>query len=315
MTEPRRILVIRLGALGNIVQSLGPFAAIRAHHAAAEITLLTRAPYVGWLADAPYFDRIWIDDAPAWWNALGWRRLRRRLIDAGFERVYDLQTSGRSSRYFRLFPRAARPEWSGIARGCSHPDPDPARSTRHDLARQRGQLAAAGIPAVPDPDLSWTGGDLAHFGLPPRVALLLPGSAPHRLDKRWPVTHYRAVAHALSAGGLTPVILGGGDERPLGRAIAEDTGARDLTGETTLGEVAALGRGAALAIGNDTGPMHLIAAVGCRAVVLFSHASDPALCAPWGHQVTVVRRPDLADLPAEEVLRTATIDAPSLARL
>jgi ADP-heptose:LPS heptosyltransferase len=315
MTEPRRILVIRLGALGNIVQSLGPFAAIRAHHGAAEITLLTRAPYVGWLADAPYFDHVWIDEAPAWWDVLGWRRLRRRLIEGRFERVYDLQTSGRSSRYFRLFPRSARPEWSGIAHGCSHPDPDAARNTRHDLARQRGQLAAAGIPAVPDPDLSWTDGDLARFGLPPHFALLVPGSAPHRQDKRWPVAHYRAAARALAADGLAPVIVGGGDDRPIGRAIAEDTGTRDLTGETTLGAVAALGRAATLAIGNDTGPMHLIAAVGCRAVVLFSRASDPTLCAPWGRQVTVLRRPDLADLSPEEVLNTARVATPSLARL
>ena len=43
--RPQRILVIRLGALGNIVQSLGPVAAIRAHHADAEITLLTLKPY------------------------------------------------------------------------------------------------------------------------------------------------------------------------------------------------------------------------------------------------------------------------------
>ncbi len=313
MAEPDRILVIRLGALGNIVQSLGPFAAIRAHHRGAAITVLTRAAYANWLAAAPYFDRVWIDDAPAWWNFAGWRRLRQRLVAGGFARVYDLQTSGRSSRYFALFPRGARPEWSGIARGCSHPDPDPARDTRHDLARQRGQLRAAGIADVPDADLAWTGGDLARFRLPPGVALLVPGSAPHRVAKRWPVAHYRAAARALAAGGLIPVIVGGADERTLGQAIATDTPARDLTGQTTLGEVAALARAAALAIGNDTGPMHLIAAAGCRAVVLFSRASDPALCAPCGRQVTVLRRPDLANLAPDEVLRTVAEAAPSLA--
>ncbi|MEJ0067905.1 MAG: hypothetical protein WDO24_03255 [Pseudomonadota bacterium] len=51
----------------------------------------------------------------------GWWRLRRRLVAGRFERVYDLQTSTRSNRYFQLFPRRARPQWSGIARGCSQP--------------------------------------------------------------------------------------------------------------------------------------------------------------------------------------------------
>ncbi|MEJ0067903.1 MAG: glycosyltransferase family 9 protein [Pseudomonadota bacterium] len=78
-------------------------------------------------------------------------------------------------------------------------------------------------------------------------------------------------------------------------------GTIDLTGQTRLGELTALARRAALAIGNDTGPMHLMAAVGCRAVVLFSDASDPALCAPRGIRVTALRRPNLADLPPEDV--------------
>jgi len=55
-------------------------------------------------------------------------------------------------------------------------------------------------------------------------------------------------------------------------------------------------------VGNDTGPMHLLAAAGCPAVVLFSRASDPALCAPRGPCVRVLRRPDLADLDVTAVL-------------
>jgi ADP-heptose:LPS heptosyltransferase len=296
-----RILVIRLGALGNIVQSLGPCAAIRAHHADAAITLLTRPAYADWLATAPYFDRVWIDAAPAWWDLGGWARLRRRLIDGQFERVYDLQTSARSSRYFQLWPRRARPEWSGIARGCSHPDADPARDRLHDIERQRGQLAAAGIARVPDADLAWTGGDLARFALPEGFALLAPGSAPHRPAKRWPVEHYAALAEALRARGLLPVVIGAAAERDLGATLAA-VGARDLTGQTTIGEVVALARRAALAVGNDTGPMHLAAAAGCRAIVLFSRASDPALCAPRGPRVSVLRRPDLAALAPAEVI-------------
>jgi hypothetical protein len=48
--------------------------------------------------------------------------------------------------------------------------------------------------------------------------------------------------------------------------------------------------------------MHLLAAAGCRSVVLFSRASDPALCAPRGKEVTVLRQADLASLEVESVL-------------
>jgi len=304
------ILVLKLGALGNIILSLSAFAAIRQHHPGARITLLTTAPYADWMAGAPWFDHVLMDTRPALWNLPGVLRLRRMLRDGHFDRVYDLQTSSRSSHYFRLFPCAARPEWSGIAPGCSHPDRDPDRDRIHDIDRQHGQLRQAGIAVVPPPDLSWCRGDIARFALPRPFALLVPGSAPHRPVKRWPAGHYRALAAWLAARGIVPVVLGTAGERMLAAAIgagmlAESTGARDLTGQTSFGDLAELGRAALLAIGNDTGPMHLLAAAGCPSLVLFSRDSDPARCAPrappGASSVRVLRRDDLATLTLEEV--------------
>ena len=83
--------------------------------------------------------------------------------------------------------------------------------------------------------------------------------------------------------------------------IAAAPGGRDLAGRTSLAEIAVLARGAAAAVGNDTGPMHLIAAAGCPTLVLFSDASDPALCAPRGLEAQILHRPDLRDLAVEEV--------------
>ena len=126
-----RILVIKLSAFGNIILSLTPFAAIRAHHPEAEISVLTTPPYAEWLRSAPYFDHVLVDTRPAWWDLRGVLRLRRMLRQGGFSRVYDLQTSGRSSRYLAMFPRGKRPEWSGIAPGASHPDRDPEIGRAH----------------------------------------------------------------------------------------------------------------------------------------------------------------------------------------
>ena len=61
-----------------------------------------------------------------------------------------------------------------------------------------------------------------------------------------------------------------------------------------------MARVALAAVGNDTGPMHLIAAGGCPSLVLFSHESDPSLCAPRG-KVTVLRRASLTELGEADV--------------
>ena len=294
-----RILVIRLGAFGDFVLSFGPFAAIRAHHPAANITLLTTAPFAELARKAPWFDRVEVDARPAWWNLHGVWRLHLQL--RGYNLAYDLQTSARSSRYFLL---AGRPPWSGIAPGCALPHANPARNSMHTLERQREQLAMAGIHDFPVPDLSWL--DSRPFDLPPRFALLVPGAAPHRPRKRWSADHFAALATLLKAKGITPVVLGTGAEAPLAATILRACpGAVDLTGRTQMGDIAGLARRAAVAVGNDTGPMHLIAAIGCPSVVLFSAESDPALTAPrggpGGSWPTVLRVPDLADLPVERV--------------
>ena len=298
MTE-RPILVVKLGALGNVILSLNAFAAIRAFHRSARISLLTTAPYADWLRTAPWFDEVLVDSRPAWWNLSAVGRLRRMLTSPGFARVYDLQTSSRSSHYFRLFPANAKPEWSGIAPGCSHPDRDPARDRLHDNDRQAGQLRQAGLSIIPLADLSWCTGDLGRFGLPRDFAAFVPGSAPHRPAKRWPTARYQALALALRAEGLTPVVLGGAGETDLAKDIPA---AIDLTGQTSFGDLAEIGRAARFAVGNDTGPMHLLATAGCPSVVLFSRDSDPVLCAPRGPDVLVLRRPDLASLEIGAVL-------------
>lgn len=285
-----------------MVLSLSAFAAIRRHHAGAHITLLTTAPYAAWMAASPWFDRVLIDARPDWWDLPGILRLRSTLTAGRFDRVYDLQTSGRSSRYFRLFPRHARPEWSGIARGCSHPDRATNRNRVHDIDRQHGQLRQAGISDIPPADLSWCRADLSRFALPPQIALLVPGSAPHRPQKRWLADRYRALALKLAERGITPLVLGSEGERPLAASICRDTPARDLTGRTGFAELAELARSAELAVGNDTGPMHLLATAGCPCLVLFSRDSDPELCAPRGPSVSVLRQPNLAELPLEAVL-------------
>ena len=289
-----RILVIKLSALGDIVLAFGPFAAIRAHHPDAHVTLLTTKPFLDFTRHMPWFDEVWQDDRPS--GPGGLLRLARRLRAGRFDRVYDLQTSGRSSRYRLLV--GGRPEWSGIARGASHPHSNPLRDSMHTLERQREQLEMAGIHDFPPPDLGWLDADLSHLGLPERFAALVPGASPSRPAKRWP--HFPALAALLP---LPSVVVGGPSEAPLARAVrAGRPDAIDLTGRTSLFELAALLRRAAFTVGNDTGPTHLAAAVGSPTLTLFGADSDPALTAPRGDRAASLQRLPLDSLDPAAVM-------------
>jgi len=306
-----KVLVIKLGALGDFVQALGPFAAIRRHHGAARLVLLTTAPYQELARQTGLFDEIWLDSRPRGLDLAAWRHLRTALRGGGFERVYDLQTSDRSSFYYRLFWPGTLPQWSGIARGASHPHANPARDTMHTIERQAEQLRMAGIETVPAPEEVLTGRDfeqadapfLAPLGIVAPFALLAPGGAAHRPEKRWPAANFAALAGQLLSDGVQPVLLGTAAEADtLADIGAACPRALDLSGRTGLVDLVRLARAASAAIGNDSGPMHLIAAAGCPSLVLFSGASDPALCGQRGARVAILRRPHLQDISTDEAL-------------
>jgi ADP-heptose:LPS heptosyltransferase len=310
LAVPEKILFIKLSALGDFVQAMAPAATIRVHHKDAKIVLLTTAPYADLGRQAPYFDEVWIDERPGWSDPLGALRLGRRLREARFDRVYDFQTRLRSSAYFWLMRSGGRPEWSGIAPGASHPHANPDRDAMHTLDKQEEQLRMAGVNEPVDlPDLSWAAADILRFHLPHDYVLLIPGGSARHPAKRWPIENYAALAKRIVAAGLTPIVIGGSDERSLGRSLTTAVReTRDLTGQTGFGDIVALGRGARRTVGNDTGPMHLAVAGGAPATVLYSAATEPGKTAPRGSDVVILRRPDLADLDVDVVAATVGLD-------
>ncbi|MBC05017.1 glycosyltransferase family 9 protein [Thalassospira sp.] len=308
MEEPKRerILVIKLSALGDVVLAMGPFAAIRAAHPDAHITVLTTRPYVDLMKASGFFDSIAIDRRPKLSNVREVLALRRFLRNGNFDRVYDLQTSDRSGFYYKLFWPGPKPEWSGIARGCSHPHANPERSNMHTIDRHADQLADAGIKDVPAPYISGPDIDLDRFGIRSPFVLICPGGAPHRPAKRWPAERFGLLAKKLADYRLTPVLIGTDSEADvLNRIDQMCPKARNLMGRTGFLDIASLAARSVLAIGNDTGPMHIAAAAGAPSIVLFSRESDPKLSAPRGHgqnAVSVVRENDLRQLTVNRVM-------------
>lgn len=300
-----KILVIKLGAMGDFVQALGPMAAIRRHHSKALITLLTTKPFSDLGSSCGYFDAIEIDRKPRWYDIAGWIALRRFLNEGGFSRIYDLQNNDRTSFYFRLL-KNPRPEWVGVARGASHRNASSLRTAGKAFDGHVQTLALAGIKDVSPDDLSWAKGDIEVFQLKDPYILLVPGSAPDRPEKRWPAGRYGALAQYFFNKGYLPVVLGTAGEAGLAREICNVCpSARDLTGRTSLPDIALLARHASAAIGNDTGPMHMIALAERPSYVLFSCHSDPARHAPVGKNVTTLQKNDLTALTVEDVIAAA----------
>ena len=188
----------------------------------------------------------------------------------------------------------------------------------HTLERQAEQLRAAGIKyqaAAPDLALfaSQASARLAQFDLPAKFTLIVPGGSLHRPGKRWPADRYAAIAQQLVASEQNPVVLGGPAESEIVQSILRAApGTRSLVGQTEFLDILALGRAAFAAIGNDTGPMHLIAAAGAPTLVLFGSESDPDLCAPRGGNVRILHVANLCDLPVEPVAANlATLSRPN----
>ncbi|MGF7175024.1 glycosyltransferase family 9 protein [Azospirillum doebereinerae] len=294
-----RILVIKLGAFGDFILAQSALSAIRRHHAGDRLSLLTIPSLAPLARMSGLFDEVLEDPRERTLSA--YLHVRRLLRAGRFDRVYDLQGQPRTDRYFRLMFPGPWPEWSGTARRASHSDRYEGRRTTSVLARYTRQLAPFGI--VPDaaPDLSWLDADIDRFGLAAPFALLIPGSSSGRPDKRWPMRRYAEVAAALAERGVTPVVLGTAIEVELAQSIVGlCPRALDLTGKTDVPELAGLARRAWAAIGNDTGPTHLIAAVGCPTVAVFSDASNPIHSI--GPRVVVHHRPAFDTMDTAGVL-------------
>lgn len=299
--NPANILVIKLGALGDFIQALGPMRSIRQHHDKAHITLLTTAPFEKMGRDCGYFDNVWVDTRPKFYHIGRWASLARRLNSAGFDRVYDLQNNDRTSFYFTLF--RPKPQWSGIARGASHRNASHERTARRAFDGHCQTLAIAGIQDIAIDTLDWMGEKKAVKTPDKPYIMLIPGCSPQHPEKRWPSAFFIELTDKAARAGFRNVIIGTDDEKDVTAAIAQaGQNVVDMTGQTSLYDIAALAGNAACVIGNDTGPMHIAAATGSPCVPLFcTRKSNPDKHGPLGAQVNPMSAANLSAISPGQV--------------
>lgn len=295
----QKILVIKLGALGDFVLATAAFADIRAQHPDAHITLMTTRRMAAFTKNIPFFDEIiWDERKPFWHLGYVWR-LRKKL--QGFDMVYDLQTNQRSGHYFKL---AGKPQWNGIAKGCSAPHDNPNRNNMHSIDRIADQLANSGIKATHKTNITYATEDasavLKENNVPTNFVACVPGCSKDYASKRWP--HFVPLIKALQQKDKTVVLLGGPDEESLLADITKQTDAINLCSKATLNQLMDILNKAELVIGNDTGPMHMAAALHKKGATLFGATSNPKLCAPRSDNMHILQNDDFAALSPQQVL-------------
>ena len=305
-SKKENILIIKHGALGDFILSFGPFKAIRNHHLNDRIFLLTTNKFKEFAEESNCFDEIIIDDRPNFWNIKTLFKLANFLRKKNFYRVYDLQTSQRSSFYYNFFRMSNHPEWSGTATGCTHPDKNQDRNKIHTIERHKIQLAEIGVKNIKLSDLSWVKSN-NNFRIKEPYVLFSPGSSSHRPKKKWPEQNYVELSRKFIKKKITPILLGNFEDIKIGNFISLNTnGCINLVNKTTIQDLCSLARRAEIAIGNDTGPMHAFSMSGCHSLVLFSDDSNPNRCAPRSINkkkiVKILQKKDLRDLTVDNVL-------------
>lgn len=166
-----------------------------------------------------------------------------------------------------------------------------------------GTDATAGADA-PGPDGS-DGGRSGGVGAPekgpggegaPRVGVVPGGNAPSR---RWPATRYARLVERIVGAGCEVLVFGGGDRRATASVAQGSPAAVDLGGRTSLWSLAGGLESCDVVVGNDTGPMHLAAALGRPMVALWG-AGDPVQTRPLADDLVLVRHPELPCVPCVE---------------
>lgn len=303
--QVQRLLVIRLGAMGDVVRTLPAVALLRDHYPTARIDWLVEERTAEVVEGRAYVDRVVVFPRAALVErirglrgpgALGLSaRFVRELRARAYDLVLDFHSIARSGVLAQLTRAALRVGYAPPhAREGAHRFVDhPVRLAQAKVSRfERNEALvravigepceAATAPLIPAAAAQAAVAHRLGGGSPPVV--LHPGSSRAAAHKRWPPTRYGELARRLASEGHRPLIAAGPavQEQALAEAARDASGgAAELAPATqTFEELAALLAASAGFVGSDSGPLHVASLVGTPVVQLLG-PTDPRENEPW----------------------------------
>ncbi len=292
----KNILLIKLRYLGDVVLSTPILPILRKQFPKAKITFLVNPGTEEVLEGNPYLDEVWVLSRQSWWQQL---EFIRQVRDAKFDLVIDLTDGDRSAFLSWVTGASVRlgynREQSWRGKFYTHVLPS-AYGSMHMVDYHQQAIAGLGLKdSVGQPEifaqsavLKDADGLWDYFLEDDHPFVLIHPTARY-VFKAWPLERFAKVADWLSEQGFCVALVGNQQEILIGQQIINLTKHQpmNLMGKTDIPQLAALMKRSCLFIGNDAGPMHMAAAVGCSVLGLFG-PTDPAVWGPRGLRAKVI---------------------------
>ena len=291
--EPKRILIIKPSALGDIILALPALSALKRSFPNARISWFVRPEFAPLIMGHPYISDIILFDRKQlakWWceresfNAL--RSLIRQLKGGQFDLVFDFQGLFRTG-YFSRVTGCKRRFGDAQGRELAHlfytDKISQDASSIHLVDYYLKMAAAAGANQVEKefklPEDAGTADKIDKLlksqGVNGKYAVIVPGAA--QVNKRWPIERFAELAEKIGTRfGLSIVATGSQGERGYIEAIGKRV--INLAGKTTVRELVPLMKRASLVVSNDTGPGHIAAALGVPMMMIFGPTNPARVC-------------------------------------
>ncbi|QVL46395.1 MAG: glycosyltransferase family 9 protein [Methylophilaceae bacterium] len=289
----QQLLIIKHGALGDLMQSIGLIIDIKQHYPNHEITLLTAPAYCSLMQRCPAIDQLIADNRAPIWRVDQQIKLKKKLHKKQFDLVIDLQNSERSRMYQQFW--FAQTKW--IGRRAEADEPSSGLIGLIDLLNDVGIATPHAHQSV----LTWLADDMSVLLnerdiVAGEYIVLIPGSSAQHLEKRWP--YYEELATALINKNYQVVVVLGPDESTL---------AKQMPGHVLQGlnwfQLAGVLNTALYVIGNDTGPSHIASYLNKAGLAIFGPSTSATRAEIGRRKFEVIEVDDLANLTVAEVLQ------------
>ncbi len=300
MRPPKRILIVRPSALGDVCRSVPLAASLKRHWPDATIDWVVNTAFADAVRAHPAvneaigFDRKAIGGSLSRGDPRPLLRLTSRLRSRRYDIAIDAQGLARSAAFaivstapIRVGHSDARElGWAALTHRV------PRGEARHTVDRMLSLLGPLGVPAHTDMTLRTPAGCEADGSVGLRPIVLAPTSI--WPGKQWPIERFRDLAHRLHARGLGPfVVVGGPGEREQCLPLLSDESLPtiDRVGKTTVGALMGIIERAALVVANDSAALHIAVGFSKPVVALFG-PTDTSLVGPYRREADVLQHAD-----------------------